>query len=190
MNSKRQLFFIKIELYYRYQHEKFDPGTLLWNLSMTFKYAYQKYNYACFYLWQWMLIENHNQLWNFKWIVSVTSASRFLSCRVVLGAVDRGVELFLAHFIAAWDLLMDLVMGSHTLCPLNAPPGGQCGKGARKFFFSWDQTCPLTNVSRHGFSKMESLVIMLDLRPSLQYGIVAFTTNSSSHMFWISFLSD
>ena len=46
---------IKIDLYYRYQHEKIDPGTLLWNLSMTFKYAYQKCNYACFYLWQWML---------------------------------------------------------------------------------------------------------------------------------------
>ena len=67
---------------------------------------------------------------------------RFLSCQVVLGAVDGGLELFWAHLLATCDVLMDLVdrlprpLRAEPSCVASVPPRGPCRKEVRKLFFS------------------------------------------------------
>lgn len=109
---------------------------------------------------------------------------RFLHCRVVLGAVDGRVELFSAHLLAARNVLMDLK--DRQPHPLQADPAGQpkghscmgssgrqCGKAARKLFFSWNWKCHLTLMRLDTvLHKTGGPMSMLSLSSSLQYGIV------------------
>lgn len=85
---------------------------------------------------KWVLgIESRNQLWNLsKLFLSICQQVPLLPSSSGSCGSER-CNWFLAHFIAAWDVLMDLVVGSHTSACWMLPPGGQCRRVRGSFSF-------------------------------------------------------